>query len=294
MADAKPEIRIIKRKKGHAAHHGGAWKVAYADFITAMMAFFLVMWITGMSQEVRQAVAGYFKDPEAFMKEVKSGNALFKVSDAQSGSISSRTKASYDSDERKVLKGAKEKLMKQVSENPEFSKMKDFVDIKLVEEGMRIDLLDDKQSLFFDSGSAKIRPQTADLLALIASELKKLPNKIVITGHTDSRPLSTEPVYTNWELSSDRANAARHVMQSAGLGAGQIAQVRGYAATQPRDPLNPQHYSNRRVSIIVVMKSAFKEHEFSATDGSDPAPAEAKKAVAEPSTTGHETMSSGP
>jgi chemotaxis protein MotB len=268
MADAKPEIRIVKRKKGHAGHHGGAWKVAYADFITAMMAFFLVMWITGMSQEVKAAVAGYFKDPEAFMKEVKSGNALFKVSDAQSGSISSRTKASYDSNERKVLKGAKEKLLKQVSSNPEFSKMKDFVDIKLVEEGMRIDLLDDKESLFFDSGSAKIRPKTADLLALITSELRKLPNKIVITGHTDSFPLAT-PGYTNWELSSDRANAARRVMQNAGMGASQISQVRGYAETQPRNPEHPEHYSNRRVSIIVVMKSAFKEREFSASQSSD-------------------------
>lgn len=294
MADVKPEIRIIKRKKAHAGHHGGAWKVAYADFVTAMMAFFLVMWITGMSQEVRQAVAGYFKDPEAFMKEVQSGNALFKVSDAQGGSISNRTKASYDTDERKVLKGAKEKLMKQVATNPEFSKMKDSIDMKLVDEGLRIDLIDDKQSLFFDSGSAKIRPKTADLLVVIARELKTLPNKIIITGHTDSRPLATGPTYTNWELSSDRANAARRVMQNAGMGAEQIAQVRGYAATQPRDPAHPEHYSNRRVSIIVVMKSAFREREFSATDSKDPALAEAKSAAAEPSTGGHETMSNAP
>jgi chemotaxis protein MotB len=272
MADEKqkPEIRIVKRRKGHAGHHGGAWKVAYADFVTAMMAFFLVMWITGMSQEVRQAIAGYFKDPAAFMAEVKAGNALFKVTDAQAGGASKSAKASHESDERKILRTAKEQLIKKVSSNPEFSKMKKFVDIKMVDEGMRIDLLDDKASLFFDSGSAKIRPKTADLLALIAAELKKLPNKIVITGHTDSRPLSTGPAYTNWELSSDRANAARRVMQDAGMGANQIAQVRGYAATQPRNPEHPEHYSNRRVSIIVVMKSAFREKEFSASGNSSP------------------------
>jgi chemotaxis protein MotB len=168
-----------------------------------------------------------------------------------------------DQNERKVLSGAKEKLMKMVSSRQEFKKMKKFVDIKLVDEGLRIDLLDDKESLFFDSGSAKIKPGTCELLTLITGELRKLPNRIIITGHTDSRPLASEPTYTNWELSSDRANAARHIIQNAGLSGSRIAQVRGYAATQPRDPNNPEHYSNRRVSIIVLLKSALNQHEFS-------------------------------
>ncbi|MDO8589023.1 MAG: OmpA family protein [Armatimonadota bacterium] len=265
MAGENPGIRIVKRKKSHAGHHGGAWKVAYADFVTAMMAFFLVMWITGMSAEVKAAIAGYFKDPVAFMQEVKSGNAIFKVTDMQAGSISSSTKASYD-DERKVLSGAKEKIVKMVATNPEFAKMKKYIDIKLVDEGMRIDLLDDKESLFFDSGSANIKPKTRHLLTLMTGELKKLPNRIVITGHTDSRPLARGG-YTNWELSSDRANAARQVIEGGGLNTDQISQVRGYAATQPRDPQHPEHYSNRRVSIIVVMKGALKEREFSTLGG---------------------------
>ncbi|MDO8681869.1 MAG: flagellar motor protein MotB [Armatimonadota bacterium] len=262
MAEEKANIRIVKRKKTHAGHHGGAWKVAYADFVTAMMAFFLVMWITGMSQEVKAAIAGYFKNPEAFMQEVKAGNALFKITDAQAGSISNRTKASYDADERKVLQGAKERIVKMVSSDPEFKKMKDFVDIKLVDEGLRIDLLDDKESLFFDSGSAAIKPTTRHLLALMTAELRGLPNNIIISGHTDSRPLSSRYGYTNWELSSNRANAARQVMDAAGLQENQVAQVRGYAATDPRDPKHPEHYSNRRVSITVVLKSVMEEKKF--------------------------------
>jgi chemotaxis protein MotB len=264
LSEAKsPEIRIVKRRKGHGGHHGGAWKVAYADFVTAMMAFFLVMWVTGMSQELKSAVEGYFKDPEGFMKAVKAGNAVFKVSDAQAGSISNRTSPSYDDDDRKVLRGAKEKIVKMVSSTAEFKKLKDFVDIKLVDEGLRIDLLDSKESLFFDSASAQIKPSTCHLLTLMTGELKHLPNKIIIEGHTDSRPLAREYGYTNWELSADRANAARQVMENAGLRADQVAQVRGFAATQPRDPQHPTHYSNRRVSIIVVLKSAMRDQQFS-------------------------------
>jgi chemotaxis protein MotB len=255
VAEEKPEIRIIKRKKAHAGHHGGAWKVAYADFVTAMMAFFLVMWITGMSNEVKAAVAGYFKDPEAFMQQAKAGNMLFSVTEAKAGSISKRTTETVG-DDRKILEGAKEKLIKMVSTNPEFSKMKKYIDIKLTDEGLKIELLDDKESLFFDSGSAKIKPSTCHLLVMMTEEFKRLSNKVVIEGHTDSRPLARGDGYSNWELSSDRANAARRVMAHAGLGAGQVAEVRGYAATQPRDPEHPEHYSNRRVSIMVVTKNA--------------------------------------
>jgi chemotaxis protein MotB len=274
VAAEHSEIRVVKKRKAHAGHHGGAWKVAYADFVTAMMAFFLVMWITGMSQEVRQAIAGYFKDPTAFMQETKSGNAIFKISDNQAGGVSAHKKASYEDNERKVLQGAKEKLVKMVATNPEFAKMKKYVDIKLADEGLKIDLLDDKESLFFDSGSAKIKPATCHLLTLMASEIAKLPNKIIIEGHTDNRPLSANLGYTNWELSSDRANAARRVMESGGLNTNQVSQVRGYAATQPRDPKHPEHYSNRRVSIIVVMKNALRGQDFGVLDhhGVDIAP----------------------
>ena len=139
------------------------------------------------------------------------------------------------------------------------------MDIQLVNEGLRIDLLENKESLFFDAASAKVKPNTRHLLALITRELKRLPNKVIIEGHTDSLPLSRGDGYTNWELSADRANAARQVMEFAGMKTTQIAQVRGYAATQPRNPKDPTHFSNRRVSIIVVMKEAMRLQQFGDT-----------------------------
>lgn len=258
MADQSGGIRVIKRKKGHAGHHGGAWKVAYADFVTAMMAFFLVMWIVGMSQDAKEAIAGYFKDPVAFMEAVKVGNAPFGVSAMKGGGHPDQTPSSSEERERAELASAKKTIEQIVAANPEFSKLKGHIDIKLVDDGLKIDLLEAQESLFFDSASAKIKPCTRNLLNQISAELKKLPNRVIIEGHTDSRPLARRDGYTNWELSADRANSARHVMEEAGLRRDQIAQVRGYAATMPRDPKNPTHFTNRRVSIVVMLTNAMK------------------------------------
>lgn len=261
------EIRIIKKKNVHAGHHGGAWKVAYADFMTAMMAFFLVMWIVGLSANVKQAVAGYFKDPEGFMEAVSGGKAPFQVNNYAGGLHPPEQKVTNDpASERSRLKAAKQAIQSMVAATPEFKSMGKYIDIKLVPEGLRIDLLEAKQSLFFDSGSAKVKPGTVRLLSQIAHELKELPNKVIIEGHTDSRPLNRSDGYTNWELSADRANSARHIVEAAGMPDSQVAQVRGYAATQPRDPSNPKHFSNRRVSIVVVMSGAMKTQEFSQAD----------------------------
>ncbi len=254
------EIRVIKKAKKHGGHHGGAWKVAYADFVTAMMAFFLVMWITGMSQEVKASVAGYFKDPKGFMEAVKAGNAPFSVpeSKGKDKKPSKLTKAQ----EMAKMEEAKKTIEKMVSNTPEFKNLKKHVDVKLTDEGLKIDLLETKQSLFFDEASARVRPEAAHLLSQVATELKKLPNKIIIEGHTDSRPLSRADGYTNWELSADRANSARHIMSGVGMSDNQIAQVRGYAATQPRDP-DPSSPSNRRVTIVVVFKDKERDKEIS-------------------------------
>jgi len=270
MAEKSAEIRVIKRKHGHAGHHGGAWKVAYADFVTAMMAFFLVMWIVGLSANVKQAIAGYFKDPTAFMAAANSGKDPFKVSEAPGGIHLKEGGEGNAAEERHKLESVKQTIEKMVASTPEFKELGKHVDIKLVPEGLRIDLLEAKEALFFDSGSAKVKPATRHLLALIAGELKRLPNKIIVEGHTDSRPLNRTDGYTNWELSADRANSARMVMYSAGMPDAQFAQVRGYAATQPRDPKNPTHFSNRRVSIVVVMSQAMKQQQFG-QDDSDPA-----------------------
>lgn len=255
------EIRIIKKHKKHEAHHGGAWKVAYADFVTAMMAFFLVMWITGMSQEVKASVAGYFKDPTAFMKSVRAGNAPFAVpTDKQNNKIASKMNKMQ---ERAKFEETKKSIQKMVAETPEFKKIKKYVEIKLTDEGLKIDLMEDQQSIFFDAASARVKPEAAHLLSLVATELKKLPNKVIIEGHTDSRPLSRADGYTNWELSADRANSARQVMSAVGLSDSQIAQVRGCAATEPRDPKNPTAPSNRRVTIVLVFGDKEKDRDIS-------------------------------
>jgi len=264
VSDKTASIRIVKKKKGHAGHHGGAWKVAYADFVTAMMAFFLVMWIVGLSDPVKQAIAGYFKDPTGFMKAFKGGNAPFEVGKPAGEGKNKPQPTSADA-ERKRLEDAKKAIEKMITSKPEFKELGKNVDIKLVPEGLRIDLLERKQSMFFDSGSARVKPETVRLLSQIATELKTLPNKLMVEGHTDSRPLNRADGYTNWELSADRANSARHVVEAAGIPDSQIAQVRGYAATQPRDSSNPASFINRRVSIVVVMSHALKGQQFSDT-----------------------------
>lgn len=256
MSAGHSEIRIVKKKKGHAGHHGGAWKVAYADFVTAMMAFFLVMWITGLSTELKESVAGYFKDPTGFMEAVKGGNAPFETTAPGEGEKSSEEQIAIDSKaaERERLKSAKETIEKMVAATPEFKDLKKHMDIRLVDEGLKIELLEDKENLFFDAASAVVKPNTRKLLKAFASELGTLPNSIIIEGHTDNRPLNRSDEYSNWELSADRANSARRIMMASGLAKDQVPQVRGYADTQPRDPEHPDHFSNRRVSIIVVMK----------------------------------------
>ena len=254
MADKSAQIRIVKKKKVHGGHHGGAWKVAYADFVTAMMAFFLVMWIVGLSQDVKENVAGYFEDPNAFAEAVAAGT--------NPGGPNTPGSADGQVQERERLKETKETIEKIVAATPEFSDLSKHIDIKLVDEGLMVDLLEAKESLFFDSASAKVKPNAERLLAKIAGELQKLPNKVIIEGHTDIRPLARTDGYTNWELSSDRALSARRVMQAAGLKKDQIAQVRGYAATQLREPKDPEHFSNRRVTIIVVQTDAMKKQQF--------------------------------
>jgi chemotaxis protein MotB len=257
------QIRIIKKKVVHGGHHGGAWKVAYADFVTAMMAFFLVMWIIGLSQSIKQAVSGYFKDPTGFMDAVKGGNAPFMINQAVSNgkdAKGSSNKKESSADERARLKKAKASIEALIAKTPQFSKLRKHIDVKLVDEGLKIDLLEDEQNLFFDSGSAKIKPATKLLLSGIAQELGKLPNSIIMEGHTDCRPLAHTYInhYSNWELSADRANSARWVMEDAGLRKDQVAQIRGYASRQLRDPDHPDGFSNRRVSIIVMIRGEMK------------------------------------
>ncbi len=281
MAKETGEIRIIKKKKAHHGHHGGAWKVAYADFVTAMMAFFLVMWIVGLSQNIKDAVAGYFSDPIGFMEAVRQGNAPFPLGEGEgAGKEKEPLTSAREADEKERLSEAKETLEHVVLSAPEFKDLKKNVDIQLADEGLRIDLVDGGESLFFNSASAAIKPATRRLLTRIAGELKSLPNSVVVEGHTDNRRLNRGDSYTNWELSADRANSARRVLEQSGLRPGQITEVRGYASTRPRRGLQPSDPGNRRVSILVVTKGVTKKTAKPSTPAAAPAQSPAKAPAA--------------
>ncbi len=234
-ASVQPII-VIKKKGGHGGHHGGAWKVAYADFVTAMMALFLVMWLMNATPEVKKAVAGYFKDPQGRGRQT--GSNVANVGDALT-----LTKT--------TMKDLKEKLGQAIKNQPEFQKLKNNVEMTLTPEGLRIELLETEKGMFFKPAAPVPTDVGKDLLIQLAKELMKLKNNpLMIEGHTDSAPYGKSD-YTNWELSSDRANAARRIMQENGISASQVSQVRGFADQRLRVPKDPLDASNRRISIIV-------------------------------------------
>jgi chemotaxis protein MotB len=247
-------VIIIQKKKSHGhGHHGGAWKVAYADFVTAMMAFFLVLWILGQSQSVKAGIAGYFRDPGIFEYEHSTGilpGSTTGVNQDTPKELKVSVGTGNAKEDRQALERKAEELRQMLARKPEFDKIKDQVEVKMTKDGLRIELIEKPGSLFFDSGSAALKPETVHLLASIAGELGTLENHIVIEGHSDARKYTSNTAYTNWELSADRANAARRVMES-GLPPGRINEVRGYADTRLRIPSDPLDPRNRRVSIIV-------------------------------------------
>jgi chemotaxis protein MotB len=228
---------IIKKMSSHGGHNGGAWKVAYADFVTAMMALFIVLWLLNSSKQVQEAVGGYFKDP--------SGNSK-KVGNAMRGS-------GQNLDIRKEdMKKIKDALQKQIKALPDFEKIREHIDMTITTEGLRIELTEDAKGTFFELGSAVPSASGKELLVALAQEVGRLPNFVSIEGHTDSKPYSGGlSGYSNWELSVDRANAARRIMQSSGLQANQVSQVRGFADQRPRSGLSPDDPANRRISLIV-------------------------------------------
>jgi chemotaxis protein MotB len=248
MEGARPII-IIKKKAGHGGHHGGAWKVAYADFVTAMMALFIVLWLLNTSKPVRDAIAGYFRDPAGTAGQLGTSTV---------GPGEKFVPTPVPSDEMAKLKDEIEKAMRQL---PNFDKFKDLIEIKVTPEGLRIELLESATGTFFDLGVPNPNANGKELLDLLAGELGKLPNKISIEGHTDSKPFSGKGNYGNWELSTDRANSARRLMQQEGLGDKQVAQVRGVADQLLRKPEDPNDPSNRRISPIVQYTDANDQQE---------------------------------
>src|SRR5579864_1549104 len=213
MENKRPVI-ILKKASGHGGHHGGAWKVAYADFVTAMMALFIVLWLLNSSKQVQEAIGGYFKDPTGTAKKVGSNMA-------GSGENFVLT--------RDNMPKLKEQLQQAVKQMSDFEKLKSHIEMTVTTEGLRIELSESATGTFFDSGSAKLNSDGSELLVTLAQELGKLPNKLSIEGHTDSRPYAPSASYGNWELSADRANAARRIMQAHGVRPDQVMQIRGFA-----------------------------------------------------------------
>jgi chemotaxis protein MotB len=235
MPNKRPII-VIKKKSSHGGHHGGAWKVAYADFVTAMMALFIVLWLLNSSVKVKKAVAGYFNDPRSSQKETGSN----EVGDAENLPI--------DKDNVEKLK---ERIEKAIQHQQDLEKLAKQIEITITPEGLRIELIEGKNGTFFESGSAQLSKTGQELLGMLAGQLKSLPNHLLLEGHTDAQPYSPTATYTNWELSADRANAARRLLQQDGISGSRVSQVRGYADQMLRVKNNPLDPTNRRISLIV-------------------------------------------
>jgi chemotaxis protein MotB len=231
-----PPIIVIRKKGGHGGHHGGAWKVAYADFVTAMMALFIVLWLMNSSKPIQVAISGYFKDPSGTGK--------------QTGSTLDGTGEKVQPAKQDMAK-IKEELLKSIQGINDLAKLKNNIEITVTSEGLRIELLESENGTFFDSGSSTLNKSGQQIAILLAAQLGKAPNRLSIEGHTDAKPFSGKGSYSNWELSADRANAARRLMQQSGLRPDQVSQVRGFADQRLRNAKNPLDPSNRRISIIV-------------------------------------------
>jgi chemotaxis protein MotB len=263
--DERPPIVIVKRKKkGHDAAHGGAWKVAYADFVTAMMAFFLVMWlVTSISPEKKASVSKYFRTYSIFDKE-SGASVMLKSSQALDTRIGEEQKAL-------VQLNAKKKTSGTTSEEPDNAKMlpedivkklqnsideqlasfKDQVLVDTTADGVRIQIVDAEGSLMFPLGSAQPTEKARDILKLVSKNLKEFQNKVVIEGHTDAAPFRGAQT-TNWELSTGRASAARRELEKNNIESARIARVIGYADQELYIKENPRDPRNRRISIILL------------------------------------------
>ncbi len=245
--EEKPKRRRVKKVKGgHGGHHGGAWKVAYADFVTAMMALFLVLWLVSQADtKLKQEIANYFRSPGVF-------------SSTKGGILSGPKKVSREpnkltaKDEEQMLFEAARRLKQKIDSRESFSKLKDKVKIDIVKEGIKVQVLDKADNISFQVGGSTLNEEAKEILREIAQTICSLPNPIKIGGHTDARVFPSNNGYTNWELSTDRANAARRFLQSVCVKPEQILRITGYADTIPLDPRDAYAPKNRRISITIL------------------------------------------
>ena len=268
---------IIKRVKRYGGgHHGGAWKIAFADFATAMMAFFLVLWLLSTATpEQKIAIAGYFKDPIGFsesgtpyvidlggspqMAPEKTINPEQKAEPTPDTSIQmnkEQVETMAEQVERERLELLLQELQNKVEENPQLQKFKDQILFEITQDGLRIQIMDAENRPMFDIGSARLQPYFEDILLAMADTIKAVPNKISISGHTDAKPYSGSGEFGNWELSANRANAARRALVAGGYPDEQVARVVGYASSSLFDRKDPFNPVNRRIDIIVLTKKA--------------------------------------
>ncbi len=275
---------IIKRvKKRSAAHHGGSWKVAFADFATAMMAFFLVLWLTtAATPEQKEAVQGYFRDPVGYSEggnrnpiDLGGSASVVEASNAdQAGNLitldEQHIETLADQLELRQMEELFQDLKEEIARNETLREFRDQLLIDITDEGLRIQIVDRSQRPMFDSGSAQLKDYSQDILYQLAKPLSTVSNKLSITGHTDATPYVSRPGYTNWELSADRANAARRALVTGGVRGQQIARVVGLSDSLMIDEGNPYAPVNRRISIIVLNKKAAGEIQGRALPGSEP------------------------
>ena len=272
---------IIKRvKKGGHAPHGGAWKIAYADFVTAMMAFFLLMWLLGSTTEGdKKGIADFFNSPLKISmmtggstsgdssSVVKGGGTDLTRSDGQvkKGDIEAARKTvqlkALKADQRRAeiarLESLKKKVEEVIEANPKLAAMKSQIRLEMTRDGLRIQIVDEQNRPMFDSGSAVVKPYMRDLLREIGAVLAEVPNRLTLEGHTDAQPFGGgERGYSNWELSSDRANASRRELGAGGLPGERVLLVQGLASSVPFDTQDPSSAVNRRISIIVMNRDA--------------------------------------
>lgn len=275
MAEQQPEVKIIVKKKkgGHGGgHSGGAWKVAYADLVTALMAFFLLMWLlSSASSATKASIAKHFQEGPGFWdttagKEMietynkgilPGGRGLSPMPGDGDGGQPDTTAAEH---ERKAMEDTASSIERAFKDDKLLQAFQDQISMDFTDEGLRIQVQDKAAQVLFDSGSSQLKPYTLSILKEIAQELGKLPNHVVIGGHTDSQKYASQ-AYTNWELSSERANAARRVLEASGLRPDQVRRTTGYADTLPMEGKDPKDPQNRRISIV-VLSSATAEAEL--------------------------------
>ena len=275
---------IIKRKKKVVGgHHGGSWKVAFADFATAMMAFFLVLWLTAKATpEQKLAVEGYFKDPVGF-----TGGGSPNPVDLE-GSASVIEEATQDQEastiqiedevvdeladtlEQRRMRQLFQEFQERIENSDTLQEFKDQLLLDITDEGLRIQIVDRSGRPMFDSGRDELKYYSQDILFELAKKLGSVDNKISITGHTDATPFSGRPGYTNWELSADRANTARRALVAGGVRLEQIARVVGLSDSVLFDKDNPTAPVNRRISIIVLNKKTADSIETGAGSSDQP------------------------